>query len=120
MKFISKYKEHRVGLVPARHLIDNFGRRNYQAGVSAQFHNGEFETNDPQIIKFLKESVWYGVDFKGIGDNTPQTEVAKETAKAESESVAATLTSCPFCIFNAKTPFGLRSHIRLAHKTKAD
>lgn len=118
MIFTSKYKEHRIVLIPDRHLVDNYGRRTLQKGISAQFHNNQFETNDPQIIKLLKESEWYGVDFRAAGDDTPITEQAKQIGEAEQESAENTLTSCPHCPFNAKTQFGLKSHIRFNHRDK--
>lgn len=118
MIFVSKYKEHRVVLIPDRHIIDNYGRRTLQKGNTAQFHNFQFETTDEQTIKLIKENSWYGVDFKAIGDNEPVAESAKQKASEERESAEDTLTSCPYCPFNAKTQFGLRSHIRFAHKDK--
>ena len=118
MRFVSKYKEHRIVLVPDRYIIDNYGRRMLQKGISAQFTNNQFETDDPEIIKLLKESQWYGVDFRAVGDNSPISEEAKETKQKEVESAENTLTSCPYCAFNAKTNLGLKSHIRFAHPDK--
>lgn len=118
MLFMSKYKEHRVVLIPDRYTVDNFGRRTFQKGVSAQFHNNQFETNDKEVIKLLKESVWYGVDFRAVGDETPKTEQAEKASQEEKESIDNTLTSCPYCPFNAKTNFGLKTHIKFNHKDK--
>lgn len=119
MKFISKYKEHKVGLIPSRHIIDNFGRRTYLAGKEAQFHDFQFETEDQEIIKLLKESKWYGVDFRAVGETDTLTPVAKQVMQREALSGEDTLTSCPYCPYNAKTAFGLKSHLRFKHADKA-
>lgn len=118
MIFISKYKEHRLVLIPDRHIIDQYGRRTLQRGITAQFHNNQFETTDAKTIELIKTSSWYGVDFHAVGDNQPASEEAKQIVARENESAENTLTSCPYCPFNAKTQFGLRSHIRFAHKDK--
>ena len=118
MKFVSKFKEHRVVLIPDRYIVDNYGRRSLQKGISVEFHNNEYETDDPKIIKLLKETPIYGVHYRGVGDVDPQTDIAKQTGKKENESIEATLTSCPFCPFNAKSAFGLKSHVRFVHGDK--
>ena len=118
MKFISKYKEHRLVLVPDRHINDQYGRRTLQKGITAQFSNNEFETEDPKMIELIRTNEWYGIDFKAVGDNQPVSEETKVKIAKENESAENTLTGCPYCPFNAKTQFGLRSHIRFAHKDK--
>lgn len=118
MKFVSKYKKHRVVLVPDRYIVDNYGVRTLKRGISAQFVNGIFETEDKEIIELLKKNEWYNVDFKAIGDTEPADEKAKQKIQEEVQSAVNTLTSCPYCPFNAKTEAGLKSHIRMAHKDK--
>lgn len=118
MIFVSKYKEHRLVLVPSRYLVDAYGRRTFEAGITALFHNNQFETNDPKIIDLIKKNEWYGVDFRAVGDNTPASDESIKKVAMENESAENTLTGCPYCPFNAKTQFGLRSHIRFAHKDK--
>jgi hypothetical protein len=118
MRFVSKYKEHRIVLIPDRYIIDNYGRRILKKGIAAEFNNHIFETEDPEVIKLLKESQWYGVDFRAVGDATPMSEEAKEIKQKETESAQNTLTSCPYCAFNAKTYLGLKSHIKYVHPDK--
>ena len=118
MIFISKYKEHRVGLIPDRFIIDNYGRRSLKRGISAQFHNNKFETTDPKIIEMLKASEWYNVDFKAVGDDKPADQKAIEKAAEEQRSAEDTLTSCPYCAFKAQSLAGLKAHIRFKHPDK--
>ena len=119
MIFISKYKEHRVGLIPNRFIIDNYGRRTLQKGISAQFHDNKFETNDPKVIELLKTNPWYNIDFKAVGDNEPAKEETIVRMEEEQKSAEDALTSCPFCPFKAKTLAGLKAHIRAKHPDKA-
>lgn len=118
MIFVSKYKEHKLCLIAPRYILDNFGNRQFVQGMVAEFHNNQLETNDPKMIELIKTNEWYGVDIKAVGDNQPVSEEAKLKVEEENKSAENTLTSCPYCTFNAKTQFGLRSHIRFAHKDK--
>lgn len=115
MQFISKYRKHLVVLVPARHIYDNLGIRRYQAGKSAQFEDFRFDTEDPEMIKLLKESPWYNVDFRAVGDNKPMAVQSRLLADEEKESAENTLTSCPYCPFKSKTLFGIKAHMRIKH-----
>jgi hypothetical protein len=119
MKFISKYKEYTISLIPPRYVVDNTGQRNFVPGIVVEFHNFEYNTEDQKIIEMLKQSEWYNVDFKAVGDVEPASEAAQNKIKEEKESAENTLTSCPFCTFNAKTRIGLESHIKFKHPENA-
>jgi signal peptidase I len=116
--FISKFSHYRIGLIPDRYTVDQFQRRILVRGKSAQFEDGKFETNDKDTIKLLTESPYYGNYFWSPENKAKVTEEARNIMAKEAESAEATLTSCPYCSFNAKNHFGLMSHLRGKHKDK--
>lgn len=115
MKFFSRYREHRIGLIPKRYMIDQMQRRVLIPGKEAKFMDNVFETQDQEVIDLLKAHPDYNIDFRAEGDTTPMNEETKQRVAAIQESAENTLTSCPFCTYNARSAFGLRSHIRSKH-----
>lgn len=65
-KFSSKYHNY-CFIVEARRL--NRDREVVAEGKEARFRNGVFETDDEQIIKALRKSPRFGVDFHETKDD---------------------------------------------------
>ncbi len=63
MKFVSKYKEHRIILEPTDRTIDDQRRTIIHRGKKAEFYNYQFNTQDPVIIDLLKNHREYGIMF---------------------------------------------------------
>jgi uncharacterized C2H2 Zn-finger protein len=63
--------------------------------------NGEFETQDPKLIEWMKKNKNFikAVEAEDAGDDAQ-----------------APCLSCPHCDFTAKNKGGLSSHIRAKHK----
>ena len=115
MRFMSRYKSYRIGLIPSRYVIDSLQRRQFIPGKSAQFSEFEFETQDKELIKLMFESSYYGVDFWSTEAQKVNPE-AQKILEQETQSNTMTETSCPYCTFKAKTNFGLKAHLRIKHK----
>lgn len=114
MKFMSKYKGYKIGLIPARYVVDSFQRRQLVPGKKATFVDFEFETDDKDMIKLMVTSPYYGVDFWSTDAQIVNPD-AQKIVERENQSNTATMTSCPFCTFKAKTNFGLKAHLRAKH-----
>lgn len=94
MKFISKYKSYNIILRPAFHRTNNIGMNEYVQGVSAQFENSEYNTDDEEMIKALKSSKFYGTDF---WSDEPEEKVkpTEEAEKAEADKKLGAELSSP-------------------------
>jgi hypothetical protein len=119
MLFITPARSNlKVIVFPAQYLYDNLGNRRYQAGKSAQFVDGLFETDDKEIIDFLLASPRCGIDYmvqKGQGIDAHVSQEGQEELAKEAEALSTTVHSCPNCSFKAKNEAGLKSHLRLKH-----
>lgn len=70
MKFVSKRKRFRLVVKPASHVIDAYGQRVSIPGLTIEFSNGRYETEDPEIISLMLKSPFLGSQF--IVANTEQ------------------------------------------------
>lgn len=52
--FCSEFKGLRIVIKPMEIYKDEFGRKKKKPGVYAHFKEGEFSTNDPDIIKYME------------------------------------------------------------------
>ena len=117
MRFISKGLKLRIVLVPARYVRDSFGSRSYVAGKDAQFDNNQFETSDPEIIKMLKQSKSFGIEFwVADGEKTEINEGGKAMLEADKKTTESTLVNCPECGKRFVNEGGLRLHMMAKHK----
>lgn len=117
MKFISRGLKLRIVLVPSRYMRDAFGARSYVAGKDAQFENSQFETSNPVIIKMLKESKSFGVEFwVADGQKTEITEEGKKMIEEDKKTADSTLVNCPECGKRFVNEGGLRLHMMAKHK----
>lgn len=117
MKFISRGLKLRIVLIPSRYMRDSFGARSYVAGKDAQFENSQFDTSDPEVIKMLKQSKSFGIEFwVADGQKTEINEEGKKMIEADKNTADSTLVNCPDCGFRAKNESGLRLHILGKHK----
>ena len=69
MKFKSKYHRHRLVMRPTVFKMNEWGQREALPGREIQFDNGLFETTDPDEIRFLKASKYFGIDFVAIPES---------------------------------------------------
>lgn len=53
MLFVSKRKRFRLVLKPTTHVLDAYGQRVAIPGLTVEFINGRYETEDPEIIKLM-------------------------------------------------------------------
>ena len=96
-------------------MIDQYQRRILVPGKDARFMENVFETEDPEIIDLMKAHPDYNIDFKAVGDTEPVSNETKQRLNVIQETTENTLTSCPFCSFNARSAFGLKSHMKFKH-----
>lgn len=82
MIFKSKAKELRVVVKPSR-FTDVEGSRFLKEGVSCQFINGVFETDDKDLITALKEGKYHGSEY--FSEDTVKVELSREMAKEINE-----------------------------------
>ncbi len=114
MIFVSQKKSLRVILEPKRKQLDNTGNVFVSEGMEAQFRSGIFETDDPKVIKAMKASRFFGTYYKSE-DKSEEDERSEASIKLENQTRSVkknTLTSCPYCSFNAATNSGLRQHVQ--------
>lgn len=107
MQFISKkYKALRIVLDPKGYQAVEGRRvtvglnRLYPTGKSIEFQNGLYDTNDPKIIKLLKNHPDYGSSFFSdeLGESANQATdeaIAKENEKKAMAEKAGSI--CPDC-----------------------
>ncbi len=90
-----------------------FGK--YPAGRTIEFVDGEFSTDDKDLIKDIKAHVHYGVDFVSAADDeapaAPSDQaLAEQNEKAE---IAEELGSqCPKCGKQFKNAQAVNAHMR--------
>ena len=95
--FFSKYSNLTVVVKNSRKLLSKDGEVVVVAGKKAEFHNGYFQTDDIDIIDFLKQNKDYGVMFNCVTkEGTPEVKTetvqSKSKARREQERQDATLT----------------------------
>lgn len=81
-------------------------------GVTAEFRNNMYETENQEIIDQLKKTRGYGRLF--VSDEE-KPELSKETIREMNEKQSVTDGigfTCRKCGFVAKNDFGLQSHMR--------
>lgn len=83
-----KYKELKVTLDPRGVAVKN-GRTliaglkgDFPQGLTVEFQNGMYETNDPKIIKALRSNKNYG---RGFFEEDQKVELTPEQARKENE-----------------------------------
>lgn len=97
--FCENYKGLRIVVKPMQAEKDEFGRKKKIPGVYVKFDNGRFQTQDPELIKFMDEYIKENpgdritkVDEKQIAkeneirkkvDKKVREEMEKETKKEE-------------------------------------
>lgn len=120
MIFISrKHSALRIVLDP-RIRIKNMGRSTTesltgqtQLGLSVQFRDNMFETNDPVTIKALKNHPDYGMAFRS--DEQMKVEPTAEAVATENEKKAVAeevRSTCPTCGEKFKNEFALNGHLK--------
>lgn len=113
MKFTSKkYSELRIVLKPTYQRIVGMSSETVQ-GITVEFHDSVYETEDKEIIDLLRNSDYYGVSFfsnEAVADEPNPVGLKEENEKRlVAEEVGSV---CPVCGFKAKSEFGLKSHMR--------
>lgn len=129
VKFFSPHKNYRINVIPSRYFYNGMQQKQYVAGLSAEFKpNGEYATDDLDVIKFLLTHKAYGLRYTtDLSDKEVAEILGEEVAVAESEKVAqakaekeeavsTTRKSCPHCSFTAVNEAGLKAHIRSKHQ----
>lgn len=87
MKFLSKYRQHRIVVKPATHMIVGISRV-YVPGKDVQFNNFEYQTEDQETIDFLMSSD----DMrKGVIYKQPSMEEMQEMKRQQFEKLKAEL-----------------------------
>ncbi len=124
MLFLTKkYRELRLVLDPKTAVAVD-GRRvtkglyGSTSGVTVEFHDGRFETEDEQLIDSLKEHRLYGVAFyTSEGADEPNSEgLREENEKRELAEEAG--AQCPECGKKYKSASGLKTHMK-THESAA-
>jgi len=95
----------------------------FPVGMSVQFANKIYETNDPKIIKALKNHPRYGVTFfseeLAKEKETGEVEInAQAVAEVEEKNalVEDIASQCEWCGFKAATKSGLQLHQKACPK----
>lgn len=124
MKFIArKHKGLRIVLDP-RIRIKNMGRSTTQSltgdtqlGLTVEFVDGIFETDDKKTIEFLQNHPAYGYDF--ISDEkkkfVPTVQAARE-ANEKAEFAEQLRSKCPECGKEFANETALNGHMRVHNK----
>ncbi|OGZ28228.1 MAG: hypothetical protein A2562_00125 [Candidatus Nealsonbacteria bacterium RIFOXYD1_FULL_39_11] len=93
------------------------GIRGSLSGITVEFQNGFYETEDEKIIEMLKNHPQYGVKFYSkIGVDVPNKIGLRQEneLKVLAEEIRST---CPKCGKKFKNEFGLLAHMR-KHKNE--
>lgn len=81
MEFVSKYKNYRIVLEPkSRILVD--GEPVNKPGITVEFNNFVYHTEDDNVIKLLKENRMYNINFYDV------SKAKKAVKKVEEEVVS--------------------------------
>ncbi len=96
-------------------MLSRDGEKVLMPGVKVAFQSFQFETEDEKLIKELKETRYFGVDYWAAEGESKPTEEGKVLESARKQASEDTLRACPHCAFNAQSKIGLISHIRHKH-----
>src|SRR5262245_48048079 len=80
--FVSKRRELRLVDVPETIEIDSQGRQRRKPGVAYQFNRGQFVTNDPKLIKWLRAHRLYNDGIDGFIETATPAPDPSETLAA--------------------------------------
>ena len=103
-------------------MLSRDGEKILMPGLKVTFVNSQFETFDKDLIKQLKSTKYFGVDYfiaDGQGDENEPTQEGKALNNQSKQASEDTLRACPYCAFNAESKIGLTSHIKHKHPDKA-
>lgn len=128
MKFIArKHKGLRIVLDPRiRHkemgrTITESLTGNTKMGLTVEFHDGFYETDDPKIIKALKSADGYGLDF--FSDDKEPDEPSVEAVRAENEKKEyqqKIANKCPYCGDEFKNEKAVEAHMKACPRKPAN
>jgi hypothetical protein len=121
MLFISRKKSYKLILQAKRFLLSRDGEKVLMPGKKIIFQGGNFETHDKELIKELKNTKYFGVDYfvaAGEGEENEPTPQGKALESEHKQAAEDTLRSCPHCAFSTTTKTALMSHIRAKHPDK--
>jgi len=121
MKFLSRWKEHRIVIKPAYYReVDS--KAILVQGKAIQFHDNEFITEDQEEIDFLKKHREFGTIIHEVpsGDeiNAGILKIAEEIEQKKSVKFKGDkeeVFKCDVCGFIAKSKIGLTAH-KKTHK----
>lgn len=112
MKFISKkYKELRIVIKPMSKVMVGL-KPQIVPGITVEFHNGLYETNNSEVIEALREHVGYGIQFfaeSGVDQPSDESLRIENEKKAFVEELGSV---CPLCGFQAKNNNTLKFHMK--------
>ena len=111
---LKKFKGYKLVIQSARHTHDSFGNRVFVPGISVDFKDGKFETEDKELSKLIKKHPMFGIDFRSQ-DSVVPSPIGLELEEKEKSAQENIQTSCPKCPFKAKNAFGLQAHMRGKH-----
>mgnify|MGYP002681838495 CR=1 FL=1 len=120
MKFVSKWREHRIVMTPSYKQLVGVSSV-FVPGKAIQFVNNEYVTEDKEEIQFLRNHKEFGTIIHEAPDakeaQRKLVEMAEQIKEAEIEAVPEGSTSedalkCPVCGFVAKSKIGLASHMK--------
>jgi hypothetical protein len=132
MKFIAKYRELRIVMVPTYKQMMGLTQQ-LVVGKSIQFENYEYETEDKEEIAFLRANINYKRGIIGeemsseerentilemaekIKSKRVGGEVKAETGRAIAEGSSVADFACDQCDTVAKSNAGLSAHKRKMH-----
>lgn len=86
MKFKSQFSSLRL-IIEASHEVVEGRKRHIENGVTVEFKDGMYETNDKNLIAKLKSLNNYGLDFKSVEkksdspDKKPKSRGVKKEVK---------------------------------------
>jgi len=111
MLFISKYANLRLILEPKR-WKEIEGSKFLTDGLTVEFHNGQYSTNDKDIIEKLKNTKIFGRDYwSGEKGKDELTVEAVREKNEENEYKEELQSTCPECGKKFKTEFALKGHL---------
>ena len=116
MMFISKYANYRIVLKSMRYK-EVEGTKFLTEGLTIEFMNGMYETNDESIINQLKAAKQYGIDYwtNSKEKDEPSREAIKEVNE-EKEYIEPNASVCTECGAHFKNAFALQGHMKVHKK----
>lgn len=112
--FFSKYAEHVIVFKHDSRMLVDGNKVFTTSGRSIQFHRGVFETNEPEIIAFLKEHPAYGIDFFGSEDARASSVIQPKINPVTGD------TEAPEVPLPARTKKGQKATVATKPTTAAD